>query len=236
MNHLTFFALIFTTLVACNANSSTKVPDKWDDVDTRSYEISDFRYIHLEGGFKVVLQQSDKPGLSIKADEDDFEYLDVEVHDEVLDIEIKDKHFTLDQIILYIHFKELETLHIEGGVKLETHGYIELKDFYVHVEGGAKIEMDVKADNFKVVGQGGVCFNLEGISKSMNALASGAAYINAENLKCERVEIKIEGVGAGFVYATNYLDASIEGVGKITYKGDPEIHKNIGGLGFIAKN
>ncbi len=235
MKDLIFFALIFT-LVACNANSSAKAPDNWDDVDTRSYEISDFKYIHLEGGFKVVLQQSEKPGLSIKADEDDFEYLDVEVRDSVLDIEIKDKHFTLDQIVLNINVKELETLHIEGGVKLETRGHIELKDFYVHVEGGAKVEMDVKADNFKVVGKGGVCFNLKGVSKSMDAIASGASYIDAENLKCERVKIKIEGIGTGFVYATDYLEASIEGVGKITYKGDPELHKNIGGLGFIAKN
>ncbi|MDX9880634.1 MAG: head GIN domain-containing protein [Prolixibacteraceae bacterium] len=235
MKHLTIFALIFT-LIACNANSSTKMPDNWDDVDTRSYEITDFRYIHLEGGFKVILQQSDKPGLRIKADEDDFDYLDVEVRDGVLDIEIKDKHFTLDQIILYISFTELEKLHIEGGVKLETHGYIELTDFYVHVEGGAKIEMDVKATNFKVVGEGGVCFNLEGVSNSLDALVSGASYINAEDLKCERVGIRIEGIGAAYVYATNYLDARIEGVGKVTYKGEPEVHKNIGGLGFIAKN
>ena len=236
MKHLALFVFILTTLIACTANPSTKIPDKWDDVDTRTYEISDFRYIHLEGGFKVVLQQSDKPGLSIKADEDDFDYLDVEVHDEVLDIEMKDKHFTLDQIILYISYKELEKLHIEGGVKLETRGYIELNDFYVYVEGGAKIDMDVKAENFKLVGEGGVCYKLEGVSKTLDAHISGAAYIDADDLKCQRVDIKIEGIGAGYVYATDYLNATIDGVGKIDYKGEPEVHKNIGGLGFISKN
>ena len=174
--------------------------------------------------------------MSIKANEDDFEFLNVDVLDSVLDVKIKDKHFTLDQIILYVNFKELEKLHIEGGVKLNTQGYVELKDFYVYVEGGAKIDMKVKADHFKVVGQGGVCFNLEGVSKSMDALSSGATYIDAERLKCERIKIKIEGVGTGSVYATEYLDASVEGVGKITYKGNPELHKNIGGLGFIEKN
>lgn len=234
MKHLTSIVLLFTTLVACNANTSA--PEKWDDEETRTFDISDFRYIHLEGGFKVVLQQSDKSGLRIKADEDDFQYLDVEVRDSVLDIEIKDKHFTLDQITLYINFRELDKLHIEGGVKLETRGYVEMKDFYVHVEGGAKIEMDVKAESIQLVGEGGVCFNLEGICKKFDALASGASYINAEDLKCERVKIKIEGVGAGYVYATEFLDASIEGVGKIDYKGDPEVHKNIGGLGFISRN
>ena len=66
MKYLTFFALI-STLIACNTNSGTKVPDQWNDVDTRGYEISDFKSIHLEGGFKVVLQQSDKPGIEYKS-------------------------------------------------------------------------------------------------------------------------------------------------------------------------
>jgi hypothetical protein len=236
MKHLRLFIFILTTLIACTATSNTDVPDKWDDTDIRSYEISDFRYIHLEGGFKVVLQQSDKPELKIKADEDDFDYLDVDVHDEVLDIEIKDKHFTLDQIVLYISYKELEKLYVEGGIKLETRGYIELNDFYIHVEGGAKIKMNVKAENLKLLGEGGVSFNLEGISKTLDAHISGAAYINAKDLKCQRVDIKIEGVGAGSVYATDYLYASIEGVGKIAYKGKPEVYKNIEGIGFISKD
>jgi len=235
MKLFTSVFFFFTALLACAANT-LPVSGEWDDTTTRTFSISDFKEIHLEGGFKVILQQANKPGLRIKADEDDFDYIDVDVHGQVLDIGIRDKHFTLNQIILYISFRELEKLHIEGGAKLETLGYIELKDFFLHVEGGAKIKMSVKAENFKVVGEGGVSLNLEGIGKSLDAVASGASYINAEELKCERVKIRIEGVGAGYVYATGYLDATIEGVGKIAYKGDPEIHKNIGGLGFISKD
>lgn len=222
--------------IFCVISATAGNPERWEDTDTRTYDICDFKYIHLEGGFKVYLQQSNECGLKIKADEDDFDYIDVDVEDEVLDIEMRDKYFSLDQIILYINFKDLEKLHIEGGVKLSTRGYVELEDFHLHVEGGAKIEMDVKAESIKVVGEGGVSFNLEGISQSLDARVSGAAYIDAEDLKCKDVTIKIEGVGSGHVYATDYLRASIEGVGKIRYKGNPEVHKNIGGIGFVSRD
>ncbi len=227
---------VLPLLLASAINSTASKPERWEDTDTRTFDISDFKYIHLEGGFKVYLQQSDKCSLRIKADEDDFDYIDVDVDEEVLDIEMKGKHFSWDQIILYINFKQLEKLHIEGGVKLATRGYIELDDFYMHVEGGARIEMDVKAENIKVVGEGGVSYNLEGICRTLDARVSGAAYIDAEELKCKDVSIKIEGVGAAHVYATDYLNASIEGVGKIRYKGDPEVRKNIGGIGFVSRD
>jgi len=225
-----------TTLIISMASCSPSEPKNWDDMETKSFDIADFKYIHLEGGFKVVLQQSEKQGLRIKADEDDFKYIDVEVRDSVLDIEIKDKHFTLDQIILFIDFKQLEKMNIEGGVKLETQGYVNLKNFLMKIEGGAKIEMDIKAEKLDVIGEGGVSFDLEGVCDVLTTKISGAGYFDGEDMKSKRVNITIEGVGGASVYATDYLDASISGIGKITYKGDPEVHKNVGGLGFISRD
>ena len=169
MNRFALLILIFTTLTACNSHSGTKAPDPWKSMDSRDYEVSEFRNIRLKGAFRVILQQSGEPGLSIKADKNDFDHLNIDVNNEVLSIGIKDKHFTLNQIILYIQVEELEKMHIEGGVKLETNGYIELSDFYIHVQGGAKIDMEVKADHFQLVAEGGVFFNLKGVGKKLEA-------------------------------------------------------------------
>lgn len=234
MSKLYFLLFLFSTTLILNSCTSSEKPEKWNDVELRTFDIADFKYIHLEGGFKVVLQQAEQAGLKIKADEDDFQFLDVEVRDSVLDIEIKDQHFTLDQIILYINFKQLEKLHIEGGAKLETQGYVELKNFLVQVDGGAKINMQAKAESFEVIGQGGTSFILEGVCNKMNARLAGASYIDAEDFKCDSINIKIEGVGGGTVYAVNSLNAGIDGVGKIRYKGNPQVNKTIGGIGFVS--
>lgn len=207
-----------------------------DDDIVKKYDISNFNKIYLEGGYKVVLEQSDKPGLRIKADEDAFEYVDVQCDAQALKLKITKKHIDLERLVLYIDFVDLEELHIEGGMKLETKGYLDLKDFSLIVEGGAQVSMGVKVDHLQVVGEGGVSFNLKGVAQQFDARISGAGRVGASELKAKSVSFQIEGVGWGSVYATDYLHARINGVGKINYKGSPKVDKQIGGLGYITND
>ncbi|HZL09708.1 MAG TPA: head GIN domain-containing protein [Prolixibacteraceae bacterium] len=210
------------------------VEQSWDDTDTRTYNVQPFTKIYLEGGFKVILEQGIQSGLRIKTDEDNFKYIDVQSDSESLSLKITKKHFNFDELILYITFKDLEKLEIEGGISLETKGYVDLNDFYLHVEGGASIEMNMKARKVKVIGEGGVKFEFDGIADELDASISGAGHLDAIDLKTKRCDIKIEGVGAGSVYATEILNATISGVGKIRYKGDPQVYKNIEGIGLVS--
>ena len=127
-------------------------------------------------------------------------------------------------------------MYIEGGISLETKGYIDLKDFYLHVEGGANIEMNMKANKLKVIGQGGVKLEFNGVADLLDATLSGAGYIDAIDLKTKETDVRIEGVGAGSVYATDILNATISGVGKIRYKGEPKVNKKIEGIGLVSND
>jgi len=209
---------------------------EWDDDEVRTYKVSDFNKIHLEGSYRIIIEQSDKPGLKVRADEEAFKYIDVDSDDELLNLEITKDHFDFERVELYITVKDLTKLHIEGGARLETKGYLDLDNFYVHVEGGAKVEMEMKVNELTVVGEGGVIFTFEGVANHMDARISGAGHLDAEMLKTKNVDIEIEGVGTGTVYATDKLKASIEGVGKIKYKGNPEVDKHIEGIGFISND
>lgn len=224
-----FIFLLFIT-PSCFSSSTTD----WDDDDIQTYEISNFERIVLEGGYKVILKQSDRPGLRIKADEEFFEHIKVDSDGYTLSVTVRERHLNFGGVILYIEFVDLNELRIEGGVKLETKGYVDLSDFYLRVEGGAKIEMGMKVNHLKVVGEGGVSLNFRGVAKTMDARISGAGHIDADELKTQVVTIEIEGVGGGSVYATDVLNAKIEGVGKIRYKGDPEVKKIIDGLGLVS--
>lgn len=210
------------------------VQQPWDDTNTRTYNIQPFTKIYLEGSFKVILEQGTQSGLRIKTDEDNFKYIDVQSDTQTLSLKIIKKHFDFDELILYVTFKDLEKLEIEGGISLETKGYVDLKDFYLHVEGGATVEMNLKASKVRVVGEGGVKFEFDGIADELEASISGAGYLDAIDLKTKNCDIKIEGVGAGSVYATESLNATISGVGKIRYKGDPKVYKKVEGVGIVS--
>ncbi len=84
-------------------------------------------------------------------------------------------------------FKDLEKLEIEGGVNLETKGYIDLKDFSLRVEGGATVEMNMKANRVDVVGEGGVKFEFDGVAEELTARISGAGYLDAIDFKTKKM-------------------------------------------------
>ena len=94
--------------------------------------------------------------------------------------------------------------------------------------------MNMKAHKVNVVGEGGVKFEFDGIADELDAKLSGAGYLDAVDLKARICDIRIEGVGAGSVYPTERLDATISGFGKIRYKGDPQVYKKIEGVGVVS--
>lgn len=216
------------------ATSEMPVQQSWDYINVRTYNVEPFTKIYLEGAFKVILEQGTQSGLRIKTDESNFKYIDVQSDSQTLSLKIIKKHFDFDELILYVTFKDLEKLVIQGGVSLETKGYVDLKDFYLHVEGGANVEMNLKANKVKVNGEGGVKFEFDGVAGELDATISGAGYLDAIDLKTKNCDIRIEGVGAGSVYATESLNATISGVGKIRYKGDPKVYKKVEGIGVVS--
>jgi hypothetical protein len=229
---VTFFSLLVMLLVSVNVDA--QCDKNWA---SKTYKVGDFKEVYLEGGYKVFLIQGDENKIVVKAsDEDAFDCLRVKRVAGELRLKVKQDHFDFSRVVLYITFKELEHVKIEGGVKVETKGYLDLNDFEMYVAGGAKVEMEMKADNVRITGEGGIYFELKGVAKSLDVKITGAGHVNAERLKAKNVSIKIEGVGTGSVYATETLFAKIEGVGKVSYKGHPKVTKSIDGLGSVKCN
>ena len=228
-----FFILIITLMLFV----SNKGYAQDDDWETKTYELASFRDIHLKGGYKVYLIQGSEYSLTVKASDDDvFDYLKVRNDRYSLGLEIDRERFDFDRVNLYITFKNIERIKIEGGVRLKTRGYLDLNSIDVSVEGGAKMEMNMKAHNVDVSGEGGVLYELNGVADRLRVHLSGAGHVDASDLKTKNVAFRIEGVGTGTVYATETLHAEIEGVGKVKYRGNPEVTKDIEGLGAVTRD
>lgn len=230
---LSYFLLVFSLSLASSYSGNAQDED-WV---SKTYELNNFRDIYLKGGYKVFLIQGDENSLTVKASDDDvFDYLKVKNDRSSLGLEIDRKHFNFDRVNLYITFKNIERIEIEGGVRLKTKGYLDLNDIYVSVEGGAKIELDMKAHDVELNGEGGVLFELNGVADRLKVHLSGAGHVDANELKTKDVIFRVEGVGTGTVYATETLHAQIEGVGKVRYRGNPEVTKDIEGLGSVSRD
>ena len=228
------FILSFFSIIITSVNANTPHDEDWE---SRTYNVGEFTEIHLEGGYKVFLAQGDENKVIVKASDDDvFDYLKIKNVDNKLRIKVDEDCFNYNRIILYITFKKLESIKIEGGAKLKTKGYLDLNDFKMYVSGGAKIELDMKADNIQIVGEGGMLFELSGVAKSLDVKVTGAGNVDADELKAKDVTIEIEGVGTASVYATETLHAKIEGVGTIKYRGNPKVTEYVDGFGSVKRD
>lgn len=228
------FLLFFTSLMFVSVIIKAQNDQDWA---SKTYDIEDFTQLVLEGGYKVYLSQGNDCSLTVRAkDSGVFDVLKVRHDGKKMRLNIEREKFDFDRINLYITFMKLEKVNIEGGVSLKTRGYLDLNDFILQVEGGAKIDLDIKADNMEILGNGGVLFNLNGVARSLKVKLTGAGHLDADDLKTEDVVIYIEGLGTGSVYATKTLDARIHGVGKVTYKGEPNVTQYIDGLGSVKRN
>ena len=91
-----------------------------------------------------------------------------------------------------------------------------LKDLEVENIGNGSITLVGKADNARI-------------------FLSGAGKINMENYAIRNCTCENSGAGDIYIYASKQLDCMLFGKGNIYYMGDPEIKKDIPGVGKLIK-
>lgn len=222
--------LIITFSIAVNAQEE----EGWE---SKKFEVGDFSEISIEGAFKVYLVQGEQCVVTVKTtNEDLFDDIKIKRNQNEVDIKLDQSLLSYSRVSLYITFKTLENLRIEGGVNMKTNGYLDLNNLTVNIEGGANVDLYLKADKVKIYGEGGFLFELNGVTNALDITIKGAGHVDADELKTKNVSFTTAGFGTGTVYATESINAKIEGVGKLSYKGNPKVTQYIDGLGSVKRN
>lgn len=219
--------LLICGLAACTVNGQ-------EDSHTRNIPVKEFNRIYVEGGYRVFLYQTDNPFLRIKAPlESHIDALEVHFNEDNLRLSVARRQVNLSRVELHIGFRHLEELHVNGGARLSTDGYIELDNLKIYVEGAVNGDIKLKASVVEVISNGGSVFELSGVTDRLVVKVAGAGHVNARELIAREVVFRVEGVGFGTVHATDELDVRIEGMGKVTYTGNPNVKRVVEGLGSV---
>lgn len=228
--------ILLGILIASLLSSCTSSIKRYnEEFEERNYEVSSFNKIRLQGAYNVHIVQNSTPAFKMEASEENQKKIEVWVENETLNVKTRSTTITTQEVKLNITIDQLELLKIEGGVFLTTDGYIEVEDLEISVEGGAHIDMKLTANTLRARCEGGVNMEFEGVTDEFHASTEGAGNIDADQLKSRIVRCKVAGVGNASVYATEQLDATVEGLGKIAYRGNPVINKQVSGIGMVYK-
>jgi hypothetical protein len=227
---------IFLMVILCSSFATVSYGQPPNDKNKRDYPVGNFDKIVLEGNYRVFLYHSEKPFLKVEAPSDDmYDAIKVDNDMGALQLSILKTRFYLNRIDLYIGSPALRGLEVSGDIKLTTDGYLDVNDLDLLVQGGASVDMSLKAKSIGIRCEGAVLLELRGVTDNLSVRISGAGHVNSRELTSKDVTIRVEGVGFASVNATNLLDVKIEGVGKVTYKGNPEIKRIISGLGKVEQ-
>jgi hypothetical protein len=186
------------------------------NIDQEYRDIKNFSEIELAGAYTVDIRVGEEPSLKINAEDNILQYIRTTVRGDRLIIDTKRNISPRKEIKIKITTRQLDYLESSGASSIYVDN-IRSDRFYVELSGAGSIDLSGDADRLKVD-------------------MSGAGSLDAKNLRTRETKVNISGASSADVYATEYLDASVSGVGSIEYYGNPEkVRTDVSGIGSINR-
>ncbi len=205
---LSAFAVI-AVLGGCSGHSS-------GPPTTEQRQVGDFHGIDLRGAADLDVTVGPATSVTVTADATTLARLQTEVHDGklVIDHQRGWSWISGSNVKVQLVTPQLDELTISGAGDVSITGV-----------KGAKLELKLNgAGNLKASGE----------TQDLQANLSGAGSVDLSQLNAHDAQVSVNGAGELKVRATGALDATVNGVGSISYAGNPQpVKTQINGVGSI---
>lgn len=197
-------------LAGCSGGGASGPPQ------TQPRQVGDFHEIELRGAADLVVTVGPTAALTITADPETLEQLRTEVNDGRLVISHDSK----------LAMVRAGSLRVEASTQ-------RLESLAIAGAGSARIT-GVQGPLLKLDLSGAGSLVASGETQRLEAEVRGAGEMNLSGLIARDAKVSVNGTGAIKVHATGALEAAVNGVGSITYAGNPQpVNSRINGVGSI---
>lgn len=212
--------LLAAALTACGVNlgSGNLTPVNGSgNIVTETRNVSGFDGVTVTGAGNILIDQSGAESLTITTDDNLLQYITTEIRDGKLVITGKPG-------VLYDKVKEL-TFKV-GAKNLNS----------LQVDGAANVEgKNIATENLSVKLNGAGAITLSGKATAQDVALDGVGTYNGAELASQRAKVTQNGAGSAVVRVSDSLEAIISGLGSIEYIGNPQVTKNVSGLGTVRQ-
>jgi hypothetical protein len=230
-------------------------------VTSKNYEFTDFTRVEISSAFEVEIIQSNAWSITIEAQEQLFENLNVVKTGDTLEINLKwawgdwVSSWGFKRAKARITMPDLTGLNLSGASKGSITGFKSAHDADILVSGASTLKMDieaagtelvvsgasridgsVKATNLRMEISGASRVTLSGSADDLIVEASGASTVALEGLPAQDIDIELSGASRGTVSPGNTMKVNLSGASNLTYMGNPELEAiEISGASTIHK-
>lgn len=221
--------MLLLSLSAC-AQSNKNNTDS-DKTISRDYNVSAFHAIESEIVGNIIFTQSETTKVSAEGEEKWVNNLVVKVENGTLKLDKKkDIKNTLfggrktQRLTVYVSAPDISHLDLDGVGNMRFEGNVHLESLSIDSDGVGNFHAEqLTCGRLKVESDGVGNITLKGKGQFAEYLSDGVGNIDATKFEAEDAIVRSSGVGNVKCYASKSIELYGNGVGNITYYGNPEV-------------
>jgi Putative auto-transporter adhesin, head GIN domain len=233
------FLLVFPfVLASCHHFLGKRI--KGDgNIKTEDHNVSGFKNIDCSASADVYITQGESSGVKVEGDDNLLPYIEINQEGDRLIIRER-SHINLDPsdgLKIYVTSPEFNSINASGAGDIIGQTKITNdNDLNLRLSGAGNIRMEVNAPTVVCTLSGAGSAYLKGQAKNVDIELSGVGSTHCYDLQAENTKVDVSGVGSADVFASVKLDATVNGVGSINYKGNAtDVSQHANGIGSIHK-
>jgi hypothetical protein len=221
----------------CSSASGPTI-DGSGTLSTETRSVGDFSQVILAGWGSVVIKQTGEHDLSIRADENLLPYLETRVEGDQLWLSMADGVCLQpgDTTVTYfVAVDDLDLVQIIGAGQVQM-DELTADELIIRLDGSGQIIMtglDIGKLETQFNGTGMI--DLAGNADFQIVNLNGVGQYQAAGLQANSVSVKLNGTGNIAIWAISNLAVEMNGLGTVSYIGDPQINHAISGLSDIQR-
>jgi hypothetical protein len=213
-----------------------------------SEDLDSFDKIELTDNFIVEVYQADKESLWLEADGNLINYISYEVDNNIITFSVNDNKVLIpqDQILIKLYVVDIESIDISGTGQMSVSGLevekldvvmasgtqlivdsIDVGEFYYESNGSTKTSVNgmLTLVDLRQVGSGEI--EMSGVGDSISIIQEGSGLVNTIDFQVQNADVYL--VGSGLIYCNveSTLNVTVDGIGKVFYKGFPDITEDL---------
>lgn len=208
-------------------------------VEKENRPVAAFDKINIGGVMNVYLEQSDVESVTVEADKNIIPYITTSVKDNELLIGIKDNTEIKKskKLNVYVSLRNISKLDIGSVGNVECKNTLHLSSLKLDNSSVGDVSLKLDCSNFNAMITSVGNTILSGKADEAGISVEGVGNLKAFDFAAGILKIKNSGVGNAKVSAVREIYLELEGVGNITYKGDPVVKQlKSDGVGKIKKD
>lgn len=199
------------------------------EVTTKTISTEPYDKISIAGNFDVTLVEGTEGKITVEAEANLFEYMEIEAKKGKLKVGARDgyelKPSSGNKILVKIPVEAANEINLAGSGSVVSNMVLrgDFMEFNLAGSGDMALQADATEIEANIAGSGDI--KLKGKAKAVDANIAGSGDIEGYDMDAGDVKANIAGSGDVMITCNGMLEANIVGSGDVIYQGNPTKEK-----------